>query len=991
MKRWIAVLLYISLLASLFACSPAQQAGPGSASDFNVKPRPVQDPGVTRTLDENILTVDGDSDTYAILDVNNITGWLAKYLTDTHTKNHNKSFMWSYREQPTLTFIPETPDLSEYDGLSFWVYADESAVGQSFVLNLSSENNDTEGSDYYTTGTVKITESGWHYYSWYLDRLSANRSPQGFDKIGNMNINSSGWGQSNSKDTVLYFDNIQFHTNMDAVNHLESIEQLKGAAAFCLDASRAVVDQKLVKISALDDNSVPFELDGEAWLPLAPLAAVRGKNAEYNAADAVLTFTLDGRSYIFTGEKDTVSVDGNEEQLDFTVRKNGDSLFVPAEYIMLLFGFSEVYTDEMGLVILSDTKDLFDPLKNLTTLFRVVRDMFFIRPEPVPVLQDMLEHLGGDVHPRVMVRDNDFERLATLYKTDNRFKNLVAKLIESCGIGSEEFEAEPLTYIVKDNRLLDTSRKAVVRISSWSLLYHITGDIRYSDRAIREMEAVCSFDDWHPDHFLDTGVMCVAVATGYDWLYDMMTKKQRTAIEKGLYENGIIPGLETYEGKRSMWGDNNWSGVCNGGLTTAAVALAAVYPEDCSRLISYCIRGVEASLLSYAPDGGYVESPGYWSFGTEYMQYMIASLDSACGTNYGLFQSPGFIESAYFAAYFETEDCSWNFNDGSRNRIETACITWFAHCTGDPDLRALRYKPVERGIKPVTFCDVLWYSPDISENIKLSLDVHYKNVGAVTMRNTWEDDAIFVGFCGGSNSVAHGDLDIGNFVIDGDGYRFLDDLGSDSYELPGYFQATRWEYYRKRAEGQNTLVIGDVSFKTPDQVPTAYGEFIRVESGTTSSLAVVDMTKAYTQAEDGARGILFKDERSTIIVQDEMHLSAPDIVRWQVHTRGNITISDDGRTAWIKDGNHKMYIELVAEDSSLKFTSCPADSYDPLYKNAEREYSRDNLTKLCVITENKVKDFEIAVVFRVLYEGQSEPSVGTLYEYVPIQQWALED
>lgn len=109
------------------------------------------------------------------------------------------------------------------------------------------------------------------------------------------------------------------------------------------------------------------------------------------------------------------------------------------------------------------------------------------------------------------------------------------------------------------------------------------------------------------------------------------------------------------------------------------------------------------------------------------------------------------------------------------------------------------------------------------------------------------------------------------------------------------------------------------------------------------------------------------------------------------YTRGNITISDDGRTAWIKDGNHKMYIELVAEDSSLKFTSCPADSYDPLYKNAEREYSRDNLTKLCVITENKVKDFEIAVVFRVLYEGQSEPSVGTLYEYVPIQQWTLED
>lgn len=1027
MKRWIAGLLSLSMLMPLAACSASSDPVPENTAQltdadttaapettetqttaettaadtaetkeektvtpFDVTLRAKADPAVTRSLGENILTTDADSEIYAILDVDNLTGKLARVLTDKQTKLHDKSFMWSYRNMPSLSFVPKTPDLSMYEGFSFWMYADESAVGQTFVLNLNSENKASDGSDYYTTNTVKIAESGWTYYSWRLDRMGVSRSPKGFHDIDNMAITSTGWGQSNSLDTVLYLDNIQFYTNMDAVNPLAEIPQLTGAAAFCLDASRAVVDQKLVKISALDDTSVPFEKDGVIWLPLSPLAAVRGENAEYNAASGVLTATLNGKKYVFTAGKNTVSVDGKDEKLDFTVQKNGDSVFVPAEYLASLFGFTETYTDEMGMVILSGTADLFDPLKNLTSLFRIAREMMFVRPDGVTVLQDMQEHLGGDVHPRVMVTEKDFDTLQALYKSDSRYKALVTKLLSSYSVNTTEFKSAPLTYTITANRLLNTSNQALARIGSWSLLYRVTGDTRYADRAIQEMEAVCAFKDWHPDHFLDTGVMCAAVASGYDWLYDVMTDEQRTAIEKGLYEKGVLLGLDVYEGRRGIWGDNNWSGVCNGGLTAAAVALAGVYPEECSRLISFCISGVEASLLSYAPDGGYVESPGYWSFGTQYMQYMIASLNSACGTSYGLYESPGFAESAYFAAYFETEDCSWNFNDGSRNRIDTSCISWFARCSDDPDLRCLRYTQVERGIKPITYFDVLWYDPNISAELTMPLDVHYQNVGAVTMRNTWEDNTTFVGFNGGSNSVAHGDLDIGNFVIDGDGYRFLDDLGSDSYELPGYFQATRWNYYRKRAEGQNTLVIGDVSFRTPDQVPTATGVFNRVEFGETSSLAIVDMTTAYTQAREGQRGILFRDDRSTVIVQDEMHLASPEIVRWQVHTRGKITVSADGRTAMIKDGSHSMYIELVAADASLKFTTMAANSYDPHYKNVDGEYSRSNLTKLCIITDGKVTDFEAAVVFRVLHKGETAPAPGTLYDYVPMEQWKLE-
>ena len=214
MKRWIAGLLSLSMMLPLAACnaSPdpipentaegtdavttaapettaAQTTAETTAADtaetkeeksvtpFDVTPREKADPSVTRSLAENVLTAAADSEIYAILDVDNLTGKLARVLTDKQTKLHSKSFMWSYRNMPSLSFVPKTPDLSMYEGFSFWMYADENAVGQTFVLNLNSENKASEGSDYYTTNTVKIAEAGWTYYSWRLDRMGVSRSP----------------------------------------------------------------------------------------------------------------------------------------------------------------------------------------------------------------------------------------------------------------------------------------------------------------------------------------------------------------------------------------------------------------------------------------------------------------------------------------------------------------------------------------------------------------------------------------------------------------------------------------------------------------------------------------------------------------------------------------------------------------------------------------------------------------------------------------------
>jgi len=60
--------------------------------------------------------------------------------------------------------------------------------------------------------------------------------------------------------------------------------------------------------------------------------------------------------------------------------------------------------------------------------------------------------------------------------------------------------------------------------------------------------------------------------------------------------------------------------------------------------------------------------------------------------------------------------------------------------------------------------------------------------------------------------VNHGQLDLGNFELDALGERWARDLGSDDYNLDGYFDrkpgGKRWNYYRNISQSHNVPLIG---------------------------------------------------------------------------------------------------------------------------------------------------------------------------------------
>ena len=904
--------------------------------------------------------------------------------SDEYTKEGQHTCKWEYTKEYVELTLPE--DLSPYEAISFWVYVPEESVNQTFYLQVISQNTEVEGDDYYGH-MVYLNQGGWNKYTLRLNEFEVARSPRGWNHVDYAMLWKKGFKQANQDSTVIYVDNIVGHTK---VNPIESnpIPKLDGVAV-SLHSSRAIVDNVLIDNSVENENSTVFMKDGEYWLPLAVFGARYDDAAVYNAKTHSLQMKIDGKVYQFKGSKNTVTIDGVESTLDFTVAIHGDALFAPAHYIKALMHYTEEYVDEMGMIYLSKTPYAFP---SLTGRLNTMYETLFIRPNGAEIMEKIRSHWGGDVHPRIMLTQGDFDRLKALIETDDTYASYIDYMIRRYGPESSEFKGAPVVYGLPDGvRLLEISRKARNRIIPWAFLYKVTGQIAYANRIWEEVQALMAFPDWHPAHYLDTAEILYPMAIAFDWLYDAWQPDQRDQMAEAVVKFGMNAGLDRYEGRIRKWERNNWNGVCNGGLTAAALAYI-FHPkatEASQKVLNYAIRDVELGLYTYAPDGGYLESTGYWAYGTDYLHVMFSALKSATGTNYGLYHSPGFAHSAYFTTFFENDAGNWAFHDASPAQSDTWTHYWFARESSDSALGRLRRDAIAAKLKSVHFYDAMYYSPNsVGEMASLALDAYYSEVETVTMRDKWDAGSTLTGLHAGYNAQDHGDRDIGNFILFGAGKQFITDLGSEDYNLPDY--ALR---YRKRAEGQNTLVIGDVACKTPDQAPEARAHITKHSFTQDSAYAIVDMLPAYANVTKAHRGLWFTNHRSTVVVQDEVTLPEPQIVRWAAHTLGNIEIAADGRSATIAiDGvDKRLYAEIVSSDTTLKFTSGPAVSYDPAYStthsDVDKEYDRSAYSKLMIITPNKVSSFHTAVAFRFVDSGASLPGAGTLYTWTDMDNW----
>ncbi len=587
---------------------------------------------------------------------------------------------------------------------------------------------------------------------------------------------------------------------------------------------------------------------------------------------------------------------------------------------------------------------------------------------PTAAPSDMLVTLRPG-HPRLIVLNEDLARIRQFVADHPDARAVRDELRKSA---EEILEAPTVVHALVGPRLLHQSRTCLSRVYTLALLYRLDGDARFARRAEKEMLAAAAFPDWNPRHFLDTAEMTHALAIGYDWLYDALPDVSRRAIRTAIVEKGLNPGAEVYR-RRKGWplSRHNWNQVCNGGMAIGALAVADEEPQLAASILHCAGESIRLPTARLKPDGGWDEGPGYWNYAMSYTAYYLAAMRTALGTDFGLSKSPGLAETGLFRIHsIGPIGLTFNYADAGAGAGNAPAMLFFARLFDRP-VYAWHQRTMRRGASAL---DLAWYDPRGTERdgAAIPLDVWFRNISVVFLRGEWgERQATYVAFKGGDNKANHSHLDLGTFVLDSLGTRWAFDIGPDDYNLPAYFGAKRWTYYRLRTEGHNTLVING-----RNQAPDAEAPIVAFSSTPARASAVADLTTAYRpSARCVRRGVALIDRRQ-VLVQDEIEADAPVDLEWVLHTEADVAI--DGRSATLTRDGQRMHVQIAAAaDAELKSTPVRIEPPQRPLKGARR---------LMLRLRTAPPMTRIAVLFTPVERGK-EPPHGPMGEVVPLASW----
>ena len=624
-------------------------------------------------------------------------------------------------------------------------------------------------------------------------------------------------------------------------------------------------------------------------------------------------------------------------------------------------------------------------------------DTTFVRiPSP-----EELRKLPLRGHPRLLATSERFAELRKQVREDPVLREMYAVLKTRADgyVGDGDL---PRYEIPDGLRLLAMSRRVLDRVSTLALVGKIEGDPRYQQRVWDELRSAAAFPDWNPKHFLDVGEMTTAFALGYDWFYDQWTEEQRQLIRRAIVEKGLNAGMEVYQrvGNQGGWpnSEHNWNQVTNGGLSIGALAVMEHEPELASRTIHEGLRRLPLAMRHYGPDGAWSEGPGYWHYATLFNALILSALETSIGTDFSLSSIPGFSETGWFPMHVTGPfGRSFNFADVGRDRGATygAELFWLARRFGQPAYAAhqLRFGRALGEGRSSAF-NLIWYDPRTAGApipTSAPLDRHFRGTEVVTMRSAWDPNAVFVGFKAGDNRANHSNLDLGTFSLDALGVQWATELGSDDYNMPGYFSrvvdgkyplnAQRWKFYRMRAEGQNTLVIDPDTLA--DQDPGAAAKIVEFSSRFAGAHAIADLSAAYApDARAVRRGIALLEGRRQILVQDEIRTGKPSRVWWFMHTEADISVQPDGATALLTREGKKLWARVLSP-AGASFTVMDARAL-PTSPNPPGQNANTGIRKLAISIEG-VSDTRISVLLVPIPDGEAIPA--SLPAVRPLSEW----
>ena len=439
--------------------------------------------------------------------------------------------------------------------------------------------------------------------------------------------------------------------------------------------------------------------------------------------------------------------------------------------------------------------------------------------------------LMSQPHPRLMMNDADFAALKERIQTDEVVRKFSDMIVSHA---DDVVNSNParLKYQITDGYLVYVAWVAVDRIMYCTYAYRLTGEQKYLTQLQKDLQDVCLFQDWYPEHYLGTGELAMATAFAYDWCYKDLSLTTRKMVRSALNLFAFQTVTQNIY-KRT----NNWNPVCLCGLTFAAIA---TYEKNKSASVGILDASVNSNALaqetSYSPGGVYPEGYNYWGYGTMTEAAMLTAFKKCFGKDNGLSAIKGWDKTGDYILYMVgPTGQSFNYSDCGPGCSPKVPMWYFASEFNRPDLLNTELRMLNAGLYPASaewrFMPLAmpWVlaaqtSSGVSAPEKKVWASLEGEVPVALIRDGWNWDETdkYLAIKGGKAHAAHGHMDAGSFVYEAFGQRWADDIGPEEYApLEALFAQTghklfayertskRWTCFRLNAFSHNTVHIND--------------------------------------------------------------------------------------------------------------------------------------------------------------------------------------
>jgi len=471
------------------------------------------------------------------------------------------------------------------------------------------------------------------------------------------------------------------------------------------------------------------------------------------------------------------------------------------------------------------------------------------------------------------------------------WERLVAKV-------EEEMKQEPIAA-KEQNRAFHIVATTANRITDAALVALITGERRYADAALQQIDVLFDpeqWPEWADKAHLQVGLkadlrhgqFARALGMAYDWLDGFLTDEERRRFLEGLDRCAIGPfkaGVDA--GEHWVNRQSNWMTCIVGGFGILGMALGPDHP-DSAWLVEQARPRMERYMSIFGADGEFNESVQYSGSTMYVVDYFLATRYASGGKENPLEE------------YGLSDFCRWyiyctvppgrvlGFGDPAPDMPPVVThLSAVASALRDPMIQwfYLQYADLAPATHSRRALELLWYDPTLEAQPpdgRLALGrAYYSQAKILTSRASWDPKSTTsVVYAKAAQEDYHGHADWGQVCFDGYGDRLIVDLGSP----PGYPRSHKQRHYNYQQWGHNVLVFGEnetggIPLGRARRGKITHAEFDDRRGGAWT----MDLSEAYGEGRQVTRHVVHLLPRVAIVL-DEAHLADKEQISLRWHT-----------------------------------------------------------------------------------------------------------